>query len=229
MGEGNRVTYTCLLCGRNRFTRKTPHYCAGGYRKHHIKWELNNEEMKKKIKTIHEEILSQLDSLYSVSAGRMNGGQIYISPLGLSELTRIAGGRVHPVNKDQKIASITSKYGRFDIVEQAGWQGVQFRINLNKEWESKSPTENEYSEAFMAHLYGVNEVRLKAISNLKEQAKKKEEEIRSIAEDFQKECHIMVSGTVQRSTKDVHYQDETNTWLFYKLAQLSYEIKELKK
>jgi len=138
-----QLTYTCLLCGRNRFISKTPHYCAGGYRKHHIKWELNKEEMGEKI--------------------------------------------------------------------------------------SKPPTETEYSEAFMAHLYGVNEVRLEAISNLKEQAKNKEEEIRSIAEDFQKECHRMVSGTMQRSTKDVNYQDGTNAWLFYKLAQLSYEIKELKK
>jgi len=31
--------YKCLLCGRNKFTHKSPHYCAGGFRKHKIKWE----------------------------------------------------------------------------------------------------------------------------------------------------------------------------------------------
>ena len=38
-------TYTCLLCGRNKFTRKTPHWCNRNYRKHGIEWKLNNEEM----------------------------------------------------------------------------------------------------------------------------------------------------------------------------------------
>lgn len=31
--------YRCLLCGRDKFTRKTPHHCNTGYRKHNIKWE----------------------------------------------------------------------------------------------------------------------------------------------------------------------------------------------
>lgn len=31
--------FECLLCGRNKFTRKSPHYCVGGFRKHHIKWK----------------------------------------------------------------------------------------------------------------------------------------------------------------------------------------------
>lgn len=31
--------YKCLLCGRDKFTRKSPHNCVGGYRKHHIQWE----------------------------------------------------------------------------------------------------------------------------------------------------------------------------------------------
>jgi hypothetical protein len=30
--------YKCLLCGRNKFTSRTSHYCVGGYRKHKIKW-----------------------------------------------------------------------------------------------------------------------------------------------------------------------------------------------
>jgi len=36
----NIVRFKCLLCGRNKFTRKTAHYCVGGYRKRHIKWEI---------------------------------------------------------------------------------------------------------------------------------------------------------------------------------------------
>ena len=31
--------YRCLLCGRDKFTHKTPHNCVGGYRKRKIKWE----------------------------------------------------------------------------------------------------------------------------------------------------------------------------------------------
>tara|TARA_R110002049_G_scaffold143504_2_gene305632 strand:+ start:572 stop:736 length:165 start_codon:yes stop_codon:yes gene_type:complete len=29
---------TCLLCGRDKFIRKTPHKCLGGYRKRGLKW-----------------------------------------------------------------------------------------------------------------------------------------------------------------------------------------------
>ena len=32
--------YKCLLCGRDTFTQKSPHCCVGGYRKHHIKWQI---------------------------------------------------------------------------------------------------------------------------------------------------------------------------------------------
>lgn len=35
----NDIRYKCLLCGRNKFTKKTPHYCIGGYRKRGLKWE----------------------------------------------------------------------------------------------------------------------------------------------------------------------------------------------
>lgn len=31
--------YKCLLCGRDKFTRKSPHKCNGGFRKRKIKWE----------------------------------------------------------------------------------------------------------------------------------------------------------------------------------------------
>lgn len=33
------VRYRCLLCGRDKFTRKSPHNCKGGFRKRNIKWE----------------------------------------------------------------------------------------------------------------------------------------------------------------------------------------------
>jgi hypothetical protein len=31
--------FECLLCGRNKFSRKSPHQCVGGFRKHHIEWK----------------------------------------------------------------------------------------------------------------------------------------------------------------------------------------------
>jgi len=31
--------FKCLLCGRDKFTQKSAHYCKGVYRKHHIRWE----------------------------------------------------------------------------------------------------------------------------------------------------------------------------------------------
>ena len=30
----------CLLCGRDKFTRKSPHICKGGFRKRKIKWAI---------------------------------------------------------------------------------------------------------------------------------------------------------------------------------------------
>ena len=38
------VGYKCLLCGRDKFIRRTPHNCVGGYRKRHLKWEPIFEE-----------------------------------------------------------------------------------------------------------------------------------------------------------------------------------------
>ena len=32
--------YRCLLCGRNKFTQKSPHKCKGGFRKRGIKWAI---------------------------------------------------------------------------------------------------------------------------------------------------------------------------------------------
>jgi len=37
--EKTIIGYRCLLCGRDKFTRKSAHNCGSGYRKHHIKWE----------------------------------------------------------------------------------------------------------------------------------------------------------------------------------------------
>ena len=37
--EEKPIRYKCLLCGRDKFTQKTSHYCVGGYRKHKIKWQ----------------------------------------------------------------------------------------------------------------------------------------------------------------------------------------------
>jgi hypothetical protein len=31
--------YKCMLCGRDKFTSKTPHKCIGGYRKRKIIWQ----------------------------------------------------------------------------------------------------------------------------------------------------------------------------------------------
>ena len=31
--------YRCLLCGRDKFTRKSPHNCNHGFRKRNIKWQ----------------------------------------------------------------------------------------------------------------------------------------------------------------------------------------------
>lgn len=31
--------YRCTLCGRDKFTQKTPHYCGRNYRKRGIVWE----------------------------------------------------------------------------------------------------------------------------------------------------------------------------------------------
>lgn len=31
---------TCLLCGRNEFTHKSPHKCVGGFRKRGLKWDI---------------------------------------------------------------------------------------------------------------------------------------------------------------------------------------------
>lgn len=33
------VGYKCLLCGRDKFVRKTPHKCKGGFRKHNFEWQ----------------------------------------------------------------------------------------------------------------------------------------------------------------------------------------------
>ena len=37
--QNKAVRYKCLLCGRDTFTRKSPHKCVGGFRKRKIQWE----------------------------------------------------------------------------------------------------------------------------------------------------------------------------------------------
>lgn len=32
------IRYKCILCGRDKFTKKTAHHCINGYRKHGIEW-----------------------------------------------------------------------------------------------------------------------------------------------------------------------------------------------
>ena len=32
------IRYQCMLCGRDKFTRKSPHNCSGGFRKRNIEW-----------------------------------------------------------------------------------------------------------------------------------------------------------------------------------------------
>lgn len=31
--------WKCMLCGRDKFTHKSPHKCVGGYRKRKIVWQ----------------------------------------------------------------------------------------------------------------------------------------------------------------------------------------------
>ncbi len=35
-----KVTHRCLLCGRDKFTRRTPHICGRQRRKRGLKWEI---------------------------------------------------------------------------------------------------------------------------------------------------------------------------------------------
>lgn len=31
--------FKCLICGRDKFTKKSPHKCRGVFRKHNIEWQ----------------------------------------------------------------------------------------------------------------------------------------------------------------------------------------------
>jgi hypothetical protein len=35
------ITYTCTLCGRDKFIKKQRHQCKGGFRKRGLTWEVN--------------------------------------------------------------------------------------------------------------------------------------------------------------------------------------------
>lgn len=46
--------YRCLLCGRDKFTRKSPHNCISGFRKRGIKWETIESPVEKESKEVIE-------------------------------------------------------------------------------------------------------------------------------------------------------------------------------
>ena len=51
----NLTRYKCLLCGRNKFTKRSPHVCIGGFRKRGLIWfqfEADSPETTKLIKDI---------------------------------------------------------------------------------------------------------------------------------------------------------------------------------
>ena len=66
--------YKCLLCGRDKFTHKTPHKCIGGFRKRGIKWEEIYEE---KVMTTLTELKKHDFSLLSF-ATTDKGFSVYI-------------------------------------------------------------------------------------------------------------------------------------------------------
>jgi hypothetical protein len=37
----NKQRWTCLACGRNKFTNKSPHNCVVGFRKHKLRWKMS--------------------------------------------------------------------------------------------------------------------------------------------------------------------------------------------
>ena len=37
--EEPKIIFMCMLCGRNKFTRPTPHKCIGGFRKRKLIWQ----------------------------------------------------------------------------------------------------------------------------------------------------------------------------------------------
>ena len=52
------MRYKCNLCGRDRFTRKTPHNCVGGYRKHGLKWTpIPEKELEIKVINMEKQIV----------------------------------------------------------------------------------------------------------------------------------------------------------------------------
>lgn len=36
--QGTPARWECTVCGRDKFTKRTPHKCVGGYRKKNLKW-----------------------------------------------------------------------------------------------------------------------------------------------------------------------------------------------
>ena len=50
----NLTRYKCLLCGRNKFTRKSPHKCVGGFRKRGFIWFKFQEESPEEKKLVED-------------------------------------------------------------------------------------------------------------------------------------------------------------------------------
>ena len=68
--------YKCLLCGRDKFTRKTAHHCAGGYRKHGIKWEEIMEEKAKLTKRQAEVVKDIQDGAVFICDSEIRGATV---------------------------------------------------------------------------------------------------------------------------------------------------------
>jgi polyhydroxyalkanoate synthesis regulator phasin len=60
--------------------------------------------------------------------------------------------------------------------------------------------------------------------------KTKEEKLNKIQENakqLQNNCHSTIESIIDNANKNITYQDATNTWIFYQLATLTYEVNEL--
>ena len=51
----------------------------------------------------------------------------------------------------------------------------------------------------------------------------KEEEIQNISKELQDDCQLTIDQVKKLSDNELSYQDITNAWLFYKLAEIKYE------
>lgn len=54
----------------------------------------------------------------------------------------------------------------------------------------------------------------------------RELEIQKISKELQDDCQSMIKEVKNLSDKDLSYQDITNAWLYYKLAEIKYNQQE---